>query len=187
MEFSKTLAVTYGLSLVMPIAVASMLLYSVLGARVTITESVVTLQTTAVSSIFEAIVGILYIAFYWIVVASVIAGGIEMASSGARPVLELFGLPVPRSSPEGGFRTMWTAVMAWIIANAIIQSMFPGVTLPSPVSVFLGLSTVNAMSITTVGNLGTIIGIAYLLGVDVPIIMHATGSVPRVQPRVIDL
>ena len=99
MEFSKTLAIAYGLSLVMPIAVASMILYSILGARITLTESVVTLQTSAVSSIFETIVGILYIAFFWIVVASVIAGGIEMASSGARPILELFGLPIPRSSP----------------------------------------------------------------------------------------
>ena len=161
------LAVVLGLSVGLPVVLGASLVYLVVGLHVFPSSGVLDSLFGAVSNVFATIVGILYIAFFWIVVASVIAGGIEMASAQARPVLEMFGLPLPKATPEGGFRTMWTAVMAWIIANAIIQAMFPGVSLPSPVSIYpvtpkLGL---------TVGGVGTIIGVGVAAGIVIPLLL----------------
>ncbi len=171
MDTQKLYLVGAGLAYALPIAVASIILYTSLGLRVVPTESMVTLQTSAVSSVFEVIVGVLYVAFFWIVVASIIAGGIQMSSAQARPILTLFGLPIPQSTPEQGFRTMWTAVMAWLITNALIQSLFPGVSLPSPVSIFLSVS----LGVSTIGAVGTIVGGALLIAVDVPLIISVIG------------
>ena len=134
-------------------------------------EMTYTLQSSGVGSVFQYIVfSILWVAFFWLVVASVIAGGIEMATAGARPVLELFGLPVPRTTPEQGFRTMFTAIVAWEIVNAILQSVF-GVTPPSPVS-----ALVPPIKLATIGFIGTATGLGLGAVVLTPMILRALAN-----------
>lgn len=111
------------------------------------------LQAGAVGSVFSALADILYIAFFWLVVMSIIAGGIEMATSGASPILNLFGIPVPRVKPETGFRTMFTAVVAWEIVNILLQTF--GVSFPPPISLFPAqLTTITVAGIGTLAGLG---------------------------------
>jgi len=127
--------------------------------------------SSGVGSVFQYIVyNILWVAFFWLVVASVIAGGIEMATAGARPVLEMFGLPIPKSSVEGGFRTMFTAIVAWEIVNVILQSIF-GLTPPSPVS-----ALVSPLSTYSIGFIGTATGLGLGAVILVPMILRALAN-----------
>jgi len=121
--------------------------------------------------VFQYIVfSILWVAFFWLVIASVIAGGIEMATAGARPVLEMFGIPVPRTTPEHGFRTMFTAIVAWEIVNAILQSVF-GVTPPSPVS-----ALAPPIKLTTIGFIGTVTGLGLGAVILTPLVIRALAN-----------
>jgi hypothetical protein len=131
-----------------------------------------TLQSSGVGAVFQYIVfNILWVAFFWLVIASIIAGGIEMATAGARPILEMFGIPVPaagkRAGPEAGFRTMFTAIVAWELVNAILQSVF-GITPPSPVS-----ALVPPIKLTTIGFIGTSLGLSLGAVILTPLIIRA--------------
>jgi len=130
-----------------------------------------TLQGGGVGSVFQYIVfNILWVAFFWLVIASVIAGGIEMATAGARPVLEMFGLPVPKTTVEGGFRTMFTAIVAWELVNTILQSVF-GVTPPSPISALM-----PPISIYSIGFIGTSLGLGLGAVILTPLVIRALYS-----------
>jgi hypothetical protein len=130
-----------------------------------------TLQSSGVGSVFQYIVfNILWVAFFWLVIASVIAGGIEMATAGARPVFEMFGIPVPRTTPEHGFRIMFTAIVAWELVNAILQSVF-GVTPPSPVS-----ALVSPIKLTTIGFVGTVMGLGLGAVILTPLAIRALAN-----------
>ena len=132
-------------------------------------------SSSGVGSVFQYIVfNILWVAFFWLVIASIIAGGIEMATAGARPVLEMFGLPVPTvgkgARPEAGFRTMFTAIVAWEIVNAILQSVF-GITPPSPIS-----ALVPPIQVDSIGFMGTIVGMVIDAVELVPLIIYAVSG-----------
>jgi len=158
------------LAFALPIAFGSALAWGAY-THLKFLEMTYTLQGGGVGSVFQYIVfSILWVAFFWLVIASVIAGGIEMATAGARPVLELFGLPVPRTTPEQGFRTMFTAIVAWEIVNAILQSVF-GVTPPSPVS-----ALVPPIKLTTIGFIGTATGLGLGAVILTPLIIRALAN-----------
>jgi hypothetical protein len=158
------------LAFALPIAFGSALAWGAY-THLKFLEMTYTLQSSGVGSVFQYIVfSILWVAFFWLVIASVIAGGIEMATAGARPVLELFGLPVPRTTPEQGFRTMFTAIVAWEIVNAILQSVF-GVTPPSPVS-----ALVPPIKLTTIGFIGTVTGLGLGAVILTPLIIRALAN-----------
>jgi len=162
--------VSEALAFALPIAFGSALAWGAY-AHLKLLEMTYTLQSSGVGSVFQYIVfSILWVAFFWLVIASVIAGGIEMATAGARPVLELFGLPVPRTTPEQGFRTMFTAIVAWEIVNAILQSVF-GVTPPSPVSVL-----VPPIKLTTIGFIGTVTGLGLGAVILTPLVIRALAN-----------
>jgi len=159
------------LAFALPIAVASAIAWGAYSHLGFLELSYTLGSSSGIGSVFQYIVfSILWVAFFWLVIASVIAGGIEMATAGARPVLEMFGIPIPRTSVESGFRTMFTAVVAWELVNAILQSVF-GVTPPSPIS-----ALVPPIQMNTVGFIGSIIG----LGIDavelVPLIIYAVSN-----------
>jgi len=155
------------LAFALPIAFGSALAWGAY-THMKFLEMTYTLQSSGVGSVFQYIVfNILWVAFFWLVIASVIAGGIEMATAGARPILEMFGIPVPRTTPEHGFRTMFTAIVAWEIVNAILQSVF-GVTPPSPVS-----ALVPPIKLTTIGFIGTSLGLGLGAVILTPLIIRA--------------
>jgi len=160
--------VSEALAFALPIAFASALAWGAY-THMKFLEMTYTLQSSGVGSVFQYIVfNILWVAFFWLVIASVIAGGIEMATAGARPVLELFGLPVPKTSVETGFRTMFTAIVAWEIVNAILQSVF-GLTPPSPVSALVP-------KLMTIGGLGTILGMGLGAVILTPLVIRTLYS-----------
>jgi hypothetical protein len=157
--------VSEALAFTLPVAFASVLGWGAY-THLKILDLSYTLQSSGVGAVFQYIVfSILWVAFFWLVVASVIAGGMEMATSGARPFLELFGLPIPKSTPEQGFRTMFTAIIAWELVNVILQSVF-GLTPPSPVSAFVP-------KLMSIGGLGTILGMGLGAVILVPIMLRA--------------
>ena len=159
--------ISEALAFALPIAFGSALAWGAY-THMKFLEMTYTLQSSGVGSVFQYIVfNILWVAFFWLVIASVIAGGIEMATAGARPVLEMFGIPVPRTTPEHGFRTMFTAIVAWEIVNAILQSVF-GVTPPSPVS-----ALVPPIKLTTIGFIGTSLGLGLGAVILTPLIIRA--------------
>jgi hypothetical protein len=158
------------LAFALPIAFGSALAWGAY-THLKFLEMTYTLQSSGVGSVFQYIVfSILWVAFFWLVIASVIAGGIEMATAGARPVLEMFGIPVPKTTPEQGFRTMFTAIVAWEIVNAILQSVF-GVTPPSPVS-----ALVPPIKLTTIGFIGTVTGLGLGAVILTPLVIRALAS-----------
>jgi hypothetical protein len=166
--------VSEALAFALPIAFGSALAWGAY-AHLKFLEMTYTLQGSGVGSVFQYIVyNILWVAFFWLVVASVIAGGIEMATAGARPVLEMFGIPVPstgkRGGPEAGFRTMFTAIVAWELVNAILQSVF-GITPPNPVS-----ALVPPIKLTTIGFIGTVTGLGLGAVILVPLIIRALAN-----------
>ncbi len=164
-KLDKMVMVSEALAFTLPVAFASILTWGAY-AHMKFLDLSYTLQSSGVGAVFQYIVfNILWVAFFWLVVASVIAGGIEMATSGARPVLEMFGIPVPKSTPEGGFRTMFTAIVAWELVNVILQSVF-GLTPPSPVSAF-------APKLMSIGGLGTILGMGLGAVILVPLMLRA--------------
>jgi hypothetical protein len=111
------------------------------------------LQTSSpVGSVFQALADILYIAFFWLVIMSIIAGGIEMATAGASGILNVFGIPIPRGTSTGGFRTIFTAIVAWEIVNILLESF--GVSFPPPIS----LIPISITSLT-ISTAGMIIGL----------------------------
>ena len=155
--------VSEALAFTLPIAFASVLSWGAFN-HLRFLELSYTLQS-GVGAVFQYIVfNILWVAFFWLVVASVIAGGMEMATSGARPFLELFGLPIPKSTPEQGFRTMFTAIVAWELVNVILQSVF-GLTPPSPVSAFVP-------KIATIGFTGTVLGMGLGAVILIPMLLR---------------
>jgi len=159
--------VSEALSFALPIAFGSAVAWGAF-SHLKLLEMSYTLQSGGIGSVFQYIVfSILWVAFFWLVVASVIAGGIEMATAGARPVLEMFGLPIPKSSVEGGFRTMFTAIVAWEIVNVILQSVF-GLTPPSPVS-----ALVPPIGLTTIGFIGSALGLSLGVVILIPLILRA--------------
>jgi hypothetical protein len=163
-KLDKMVMVSEALAFTLPVAFASILTWGAY-AHMKFLDLSYTLQSSGVGAVFQYIVfNILWVAFFWLVVASVIAGGIEMATSGARPVLEMFGIPVPKSTPEAGFRTMFTAIVAWELVNVILQSVF-GLTPPSPVSAFAQLMSI--------GGLGTLLGMGLDAVILVPIMLRA--------------
>jgi len=159
------------LAFVLPIAFGSALAWGAFN-HMKFLEMTYTLQSSGgVGAVFQYIVfNILWVAFFWLVIASVIAGGIEMATAQARPVLEMFGLPVPKTTVEGGFRTMFTAIVAWELVNAILQSVF-GVTPPSPVS-----ALAPPISIYSIGFIGTATGLSLGAVILTPLIIRALYS-----------
>ena len=158
------------LAFVLPVAFASILGWGAFN-HMKFLEMTYTLQSSGVGSVFQYIVfSILWVAFFWLVIASVIAGGIEMATAGARPILEMFGIPVPRTTPEHGFRTMFTAIVAWELVNAILQSVF-GVTPPSPVS-----ALAPPIKPTTIGFIGTATGLGLGAVILTPLIIRALAN-----------
>jgi len=162
--------VSEALAFALPIAFGSALAWGAY-THLKFLEMTYTLQSSGVGSVFQYIVySILWVAFFWLVVASVIAGGIEMATAGARPVLELFGLPIPKSSVEGGFRTMFTAIVAWELVNVILQSVF-GLTPPSPIS-----ALVSPLSTYSIGFIGTATGLGLGAVILVPMILRALAN-----------
>jgi hypothetical protein len=162
--------VSEALAFALPIAFGSALAWGAY-THLKFLEMTYTLQSSGVGSVFQYIVfSILWVAFFWLVIASVIAGGIEMATAGARPVLEMFGIPVPKTTPEQGFRTMFTAIVAWEIVNAILQSVF-GVTPPSPVS-----ALVPPIKLTTIGFIGTVTGLGLGAVILTPLIIRALAN-----------
>ncbi len=162
--------VSEALAFALPIAFASALAWGAYN-HMKFLEMTYTLQSSGVGSVFQYIVyNILWVAFFWLVVASVIAGGIEMATAGARPVLELFGLPIPKTSVEGGFRTMFTAIVAWELVNVILQSVF-GLTPPSPLS-----ALVPPLSTYSIGFIGTATGLGLGAVILVPMILRALAN-----------
>mgnify|MGYP001770769268 FL=1 len=103
---------------------------------------------SAVSSAFGVMVGILWIAFGYFVVASIIAGGIIMAIANAAPILRMFGVPIPtRIREEQGFSVMFSAVLAWAFASALISALFPSVfsALP-PISIIANPTLMTIVS-----------------------------------------
>ena len=163
--------VSEALAFALPIAFASALAWGAYN-HMKFLEMTYTLQSSGVGSVFQYIVfNILWVAFFWLVIASVIAGGIEMATAGARPILEMFGIPVPsvgkRGGPEAGFRTMFTAIVAWELVNAILQSVF-GITPPSPVS-----ALVPPIRLTTIGFIGTATGLGLGAVILTPLVIRA--------------
>jgi len=157
------------LAFALPIAFASALAWGAY-THMKFLEMTYTLQS-GVGSVFQYIVfNILWVAFFWLVIASVIAGGIEMATAGARPILEMFGIPVPRTTPEHGFRTMFTAIVAWELVNAILQSVF-GITPPSPVS-----ALAPPIKLTTIGFIGTLTGLGLGAVILTPLVIRALYS-----------
>ena len=162
--------VSEALAFALPIAFGSALAWGAY-THLKFLEMTYTLQSSGVGSVFQYIVfSILWVAFFWLVIASVIAGGIEMATAGARPVLEMFGIPVPRTTPEQGFRTMFTAIVAWELVNAILQSVF-GVTPPSPVS-----ALVPPIKLTTIGFIGTVTGLGLGAVILTPLVIRALAN-----------
>ena len=162
--------VSEALAFALPIAFGSALAWGAY-THLKFLEMTYTLQSSGVGSVFQYIVfSILWVAFFWLVVASVIAGGIEMATAGARPVLELFGLPIPKTSVEGGFRTMFTAIVAWELVNVILQSVF-GLTPPSPIS-----ALVPPLSTYSIGFIGTATGLGLGTVILVPMILRALAN-----------
>jgi hypothetical protein len=173
-RLEKAVLASSALAFILPVVFASIIAWSLIN-RITFappTEDVFTLQTGtgAVGAVFYAIVSILYIAFFWLVIASIIAGGIMMAVGPARPILELFGLPIPKVTPEQGFRTIFSAILAWVIVNTLLA--YFGVTPPSPVSVYL--PTIAAR--LTVGFVGDLVGAALILAINTPLIIYALGE-----------
>ena len=159
--------VSEALSFALPIAFGSAIAWGAY-SHLKLLEMSYTLQSSGIGSVFQYIVfSILWVAFFWLVVASVIAGGIEMATAGARPVLEMFGLPIPKTSVEGGFRTMFTAIVAWEIVNVILQSVF-SLTPPSPVS-----ALVPPITIYSIGFVGTAVGLGLGAVILTPLIIRA--------------
>jgi len=163
--------VSEALSFALPIAFGSALAWGAY-THMKFLEMTYALQSSGVGAVFQYIVfNILWVAFFWLVIASVIAGGIEMATAGARPVLEMFGIPVPSvgkgGGPWTGFRTMFTAIVAWELVNAILQSVF-GVTPPSPVS-----ALVPPIRLTTIGFIGTSLGLGLGAVILTPLIVRA--------------
>ncbi len=165
--------VSEALSFALPIAFGSALAWGAY-THMKFLEMTYTLQSSGVGAVFQYIVfNILWVAFFWLVIASIIAGGIEMATAGARPVLEMFGIPVPAAGrkggygPEAGFRTMFTAIVAWELVNAILQSVF-GVTPPSPVS-----ALAPPIKITTIGFIGTATGLGLGAVILTPLVIRA--------------
>ena len=159
------------LAFMLPVAFGSALAWGALN-HMKFLEITYTLQGGGVGSVFQYIVfNILWVAFFWLVIASVIAGGIEMATAGARPILEMFGIPIPspgkRAGPEAGFRTMFTAIVAWELVNAILQSVF-GVTPPSPIS-----ALVPPIKLMTIGFIGTATGLGLGAVILTPLIIRA--------------
>ncbi|MDT7970983.1 MAG: hypothetical protein RQ842_10460 [Vulcanisaeta sp.] len=166
--------VSEALAFALPIAFGSALAWGAYN-HMKFLEMTYTLQSSGVGAVFQYIVfNILWVAFFWLVIASVIAGGIEMATAGARPILEMFGIPVPsvgkRGGPEVGFRTMFTAIVAWELVNAILQSVF-GITPPSPVSVL-----VPPIKLTTIGFIGTATGLGLGAVILVPLVIRALAN-----------
>jgi flagellar biosynthesis protein FlhB len=162
--------VSEALSFALPIAFGSALAWGAY-THLKFLEMTYTMQSSGVGSVFQYIVfSILWVAFFWLVIASVIAGGIEMATAGARPVLEMFGLPIPKASTETGFRTMFTAIVAWELVNAILQSVF-GVTPPSPVSALM-----PPIKLTTIGFIGTAAGLGLGAVILVPLVIQALAN-----------
>jgi len=162
--------VSEALAFALPIAFGSAIAWGAY-SHLKFLEMTYTLQGGGVGSVFQYIVfSILWVAFFWLVVASVIAGGIEMATAGARPVLELFGLPIPKTSVEGGFRTMFTAIVAWELVNVILQSIF-GLTPPSPIS-----ALVPPLSTYSIGFIGTATGLGLGAVILTPMILRALAN-----------
>jgi len=155
------------LSFALPIAFGSSIAWGAFN-HLKFLEMTYTLQGGGVGAVFQYIVfSILWVAFFWLVIASVIAGGIEMATAQARPILTMFGLPIPNVSVEGGFRTMFTAIVAWELVNAILQSVF-GVTPPSPIS-----ALAPPIKLMTIGFIGTALGLGLGAVILTPLIIRA--------------
>ncbi len=170
-RLEKAVLVSSALAFVLPVVFASIIVWSIINKATFIspTENIYTLQTGvgAVGAVFYAIVSILYIAFFWLVIASIIAGGIMMAVGPARPILELFGLPIPRVTPEQGFRTIFSAILAWVIVNTLLAYFH--VVPPRPVSVYLSTTL-------TVGFVGDLVGAVTILVINIPLIIYALGE-----------
>jgi hypothetical protein len=173
-RLEKAVLVSSALAFILPVVFASIIIWSFINGATFIppTEDIYTLQTGvgAVGAVFYAIVSILYIAFFWLVIASIIAGGIMMAVGPARPILEFFGLPIPKVTPEQGFRTIFSAIMAWVIVNVLLA--YFGVIPPSPVSVYLSTITTGL----TVGFVGDLVGAITILVINIPLIIYALGE-----------
>jgi len=173
-RLEKAVLVSSALAFILPVVFASIIIWSLINKATFIspTENIYTLQTTgtgAVGAVFYAIVSILYIAFFWLVIASIIAGGIMMAVGPARPILEFFGLPIPRVTPEQGFRTIFSAILAWVIVNTLLA--YFNVVPPSPVSVYLSTTPTP-----TVGFVGDLVGAATILVINIPLVIYALGE-----------
>jgi len=173
-RLEKAVLVSSALAFILPVVFASIIIWSFINKATFIspTENIYTLQTGvgAVGAVFYAIVSILYIAFFWLVIASIIAGGIMMAVGPARPILEFFGLPIPKVTPEQGFRTIFSAILAWVIVNTLLAYFH--VIPPSPVSVYLSTITTGL----TVGFVGDFIGAVIILVINIPLIIYALGE-----------
>ncbi len=173
-RLEKAVLVSSALAFILPVVFASIIIWSFINKATFIspTEDIHTLQTGvgAVGAVFYAIVSILYIAFFWLVIASIIAGGIMMAVGPARPILEFFGLPIPKVTPEQGFRTIFSAILAWVIVNTLLAYFH--VIPPSPVSVYLSTITTGL----TVGFVGDLIGAVIILVINIPLIIYALGE-----------
>ena len=169
-RLEKAVLVSSALAFILPVVFASIIIWSFLNGATFMppTEDIYTLQTGvgAVGAVFYAIVSILYIAFFWLVIASIIAGGIMMAVGPARPILEFFGIPIPKVTPEQGFRTIFSAIMAWVIVNVLLAYFH--VIPPAPVSVYL-----STITTPTIGFIGDLIGAVTILVINIPLIIYA--------------
>jgi len=100
-------------------------------------------------AVFYPFLSLIWIAFFYIVVASVIASGIELATSGVGRVLTFFGLPIPTTSAQRAFGSMFTAIMAYLIVQNVLSIAFgctaapTGIACPVPTSFLLFPNPLN--------------------------------------------
>lgn len=150
----NVLELVWGVTLVTMLGLASALTASVIQLH-----AYPQLQTSpsqvygAVGAAFGVIVGILWIAFGYFVVASIIAGGIIMAIANASPILSMFGVPIPgRLSEERGFSTIFSAVLAWAFTNVLLSYLFPTVYSALPPLAFITMVSTYQYSYLWVEN-----------------------------------